>query len=141
MSAKSVFVAREQELTRLESFLDLCLQGKGQNVFVTGEAGSGKTALVTEFARIAQNKYPHLVVVYGQCNSLIGFGDPYLPFQEILQQLMGDVSEGLARGAITKENANRLHKLFSLSGQAIVDVGPELVGLFLPGPDPDVCLQ
>ncbi|RMD62475.1 ATP-binding protein [Candidatus Parcubacteria bacterium] len=69
---QQVFVARERELSQLQSFLDGALAGHppasplqgGQRgvCFVTGEAGAGKTcpepsrraALVTEFARRAQ---------------------------------------------------------------------------------------
>jgi LuxR family transcriptional regulator, maltose regulon positive regulatory protein len=42
-------VARETELARLNERLNLALVGKGGVVFVTGEAGSGKTALLSKF--------------------------------------------------------------------------------------------
>jgi predicted ATP-dependent serine protease len=47
------FVTRERELQCLEGFLDKALGGQGQVCFVAGEAGSGRTALLTEFARCA----------------------------------------------------------------------------------------
>jgi ABC-type dipeptide/oligopeptide/nickel transport system ATPase component len=50
MMADPAFVAREQELGQLWQFLDRTLGSQGQVCFVIGEAGSGKTALVTEFA-------------------------------------------------------------------------------------------
>jgi tetratricopeptide (TPR) repeat protein len=133
MSDKPVFVARERELAQLNSYLDLAIKGDGQVCFVTGEAGIGKTALVSEFIRNAQETHPDLVVVFGQCNAQTGIGDPYLPFREILQQLTGNVDDRLARGTITEENASRLGDLLSLSGRAIVEVGPDLIGLFVPG--------
>ena len=46
-----VFVARETELERLDGYLDAALAGQGSVAFVTGEAGTGKTALVGEFVR------------------------------------------------------------------------------------------
>ncbi|MFQ5814295.1 MAG: ATP-binding protein, partial [Anaerolineae bacterium] len=46
--AQQVFVARERELAQLNEFLNQALAGQGTVCFVTGEAGSGKTALVTE---------------------------------------------------------------------------------------------
>ena len=46
---KPVFVAREGELAQLDAQLDLVLNSQGRVIFVTGEAGSGKTALVDEF--------------------------------------------------------------------------------------------
>jgi predicted ATPase/Flp pilus assembly protein TadD len=132
VSEKTVFVARERELAQLNSFMHRALAGEGQICFVTGDAGSGKTALITEFARRSLEQHPDLVVTFGQCNAHSGIGDPYLPFRETLQQLTGDVDEGLARGTVTTENAARLRNLLSLSGRALVEVGPDLIGLFLP---------
>ena len=54
---RHVFVARERELSQLDSFLSRALAGRGQVCFVTGEAGSGKTAMITEFARRAQAQH------------------------------------------------------------------------------------
>ena len=59
------FVAREGELAQLGQFLDRSLDGLGHVCFVTGEAGSGKTALVTEFARRAQEAHRDLVIAVG----------------------------------------------------------------------------
>jgi tetratricopeptide (TPR) repeat protein len=130
---KQVFVARERELGQLDSFLNRALAGQGQVCFVIGEAGSGKTALITEFARRVQEQHDDLIVAVGQSDAQTGVGDAYLPFREMLSQLTGDVDSELARGAITQENANRLRGLLRLSGQALVDVGPDLVGIFVPG--------
>ena len=130
---KQVFVARERELARLDGFLKRALAAQGLACFVTGEAGSGKTALVSEFARRAQEQYADLAVAVGQSDAQTGVGDAHLPFREVLGQLTGDVETKLAQGAITEENASRLRKLLVLSGQALVEVGPDLVGVFVPG--------
>jgi predicted ATPase len=130
---QQIFVARERELERLDGFLQRALAAQGAVCFVTGEAGSGKTTLVTEFARRAQQAHEDLVVAVGQSDAQTGIGDPYLPFREVLGQLTGDVDAKLAQGAITEENASRLRKLLVLSGQALVEVGPDLVGIFVPG--------
>jgi adenylate cyclase len=130
---QQIFVARERELGRLDAFLQRALAAQGAVCFVTGEAGSGKTALVTEFARRAQEAHEDLVVAVGQSDAQTGIGDAYLPFREVLGQLTGDVEAKLAQGAITEENAGRLRKLLVLSGQALVEVGPDLVGIFVPG--------
>jgi DNA-binding SARP family transcriptional activator len=103
-----VFVARERELAQLDGFLDLTLAGQGRVVFVTGEAGSGKTALVQEFCRRSQDVHPGLGVASGNCNAYTGVGDPYLPFREILALLTGDVEAKWAAGAITRDHARRL---------------------------------
>jgi adenylate cyclase len=132
MDHKQVFVARGRELALLHSLLQHAIQGQGQICFITGEAGAGKTALVTEFVRNALHTDTNLVVAVGQSDSQTGMGDPYLPFREILAQLTGDVEQKLAQGAINEENADRLRKLIGLSGEALLAIGPELIGVFLP---------
>jgi ABC-type oligopeptide transport system substrate-binding subunit len=128
-----VFVARERELAGLQRFLDSALSGHGQVCFVAGEAGGGKTALATEFARRAEESHTDLLVAFGNCNAQSGIGDPYLPFREVLALLTGDVEAKLTRGAITKETADRLRGFLSVSGQALVEFGPDLINLFVPG--------
>jgi ABC-type oligopeptide transport system substrate-binding subunit len=130
---EQVFVARERELSLLKRFLDRTLAGHGTVCFVTGEAGAGKTALVTEFARRAQAEHEDLLVAVGQGDAQTGAGDPYLPFREVLGLLTGDVEAKLAQGAITRENAGRLRDFLRVSGQALVDLGPDLIDIFVPG--------
>jgi Cdc6-like AAA superfamily ATPase len=81
---RSLFVGREIELARLKEFLDLALQSKGSIAFVTGEAGSGKTALLETFTRVAEETDRDLLVAWGACDAYTGSGDPYLPFRDIL---------------------------------------------------------
>jgi DNA-binding SARP family transcriptional activator/tetratricopeptide (TPR) repeat protein len=127
------FVARERELARLDAFLDRALAGRGGVAFVTGDPGSGKTALVAEFARRALAMHPDLVVVQGNGNAYTGLGDPYLPFREIMQMLSGDVEAHWAGGALTREHAVRLWHLLPAAAQALVEAGPDLVDRFVPG--------
>src|SRR5215469_9135117 len=63
-------VGRERELAQLEAWFDTALSGQRQLVFVTGEPGIGKTALVEAFlTRLADNHghVPQLRVGRGQC--------------------------------------------------------------------------
>jgi ABC-type oligopeptide transport system substrate-binding subunit len=131
---RPVFVARERELTQLDGYLNTALAGQGQVVFVTGEAGQGKTALVQEFARRAQAAHPDLIVAGGNGNAYTGVGDPYLPFREILGLLTGDVQDRWAARAISQEQARRLWHILPLAVQALVEAGPDLIDLFVPGP-------
>ena len=128
-----IFIAREEQLNQLKECLAQAVTGQGQVCFVSGEAGSGKTTLVQEFVRRAQAENKDLAVAVGLCDAQTGVGDAYLPFREVLGQLTGDVDAKLAQGAITKENDGRLRNMLVLAGQAIVDVGPDLVGVFVPG--------
>jgi predicted ATPase/DNA-binding SARP family transcriptional activator len=130
---KSVFVARESELAKLDGFLDAALEGQGRVVFVFGDAGTGKTALVNEFTRRAMERHNDVVVAHGNCNAHTGIGDPYLPFREILQMLTGDVEAKRASGTIGHEPARRLWRVLPDAVQALVDVGPGLIDLLVPG--------
>ncbi|MBN1955957.1 MAG: tetratricopeptide repeat protein [Anaerolineae bacterium] len=130
---KPPFVTRERELGQLTSYLDRVRSGQGQVCFISGEAGRGKTTLVNEFTRRAQEQYADLVSAVGQSDAQTGAGDAYLPFREILAQLTGDVEMDLARGTISEENATRLRDLLRFSGRALVEVGPDLIGAFVPG--------
>jgi DNA-binding SARP family transcriptional activator len=130
---KPVFVARDRELAQLARFLDGALAGQGRVVFVTGDAGAGKTALIQEFARHAQAAYPDLVIAWGHGNAHTGAGDPYLPFREVLGLLTGDVEAQWAAGAMTGEQARHLWNTFPLAVGALVETGPDLVDLFVAG--------
>jgi DNA-binding SARP family transcriptional activator/tetratricopeptide (TPR) repeat protein len=127
------FVAREAELARLDEFLEAALAGHGQVTFVTGEAGQGKTALIQAFVRRAQAAHAEMVVAWGNGNAHTGVGDPYLPFREVLWLLTGDVEARWAAGAMEREQARRLWDMLPLTVQALVEVGPDLVGTFVPG--------
>jgi DNA-binding SARP family transcriptional activator/predicted ATPase len=132
-SPPAPFVARERELARLGAYLDTVLAGQGRVVFVTGDAGRGKTALIQEFARRAQEAYPDLIMAGGNCNAHTGIGDPYLPFREALGLLTGDVEARWAAGAITRERARRLWNTLPLTSRALVEDGPDLIDTFIPG--------
>jgi len=130
---RPVFVAREQELDRLADSLKTAVLGKGRVFFVTGDAGSGKTALIQEFCRRAQEWQPDLIVADGKCNAQTGVGDPYLPFIEILNELTGDIEPKYMAGAISREHALRLWNLIPSSVKAIMGNGTDLVNIFVPG--------
>jgi predicted ATPase/DNA-binding SARP family transcriptional activator/predicted negative regulator of RcsB-dependent stress response len=127
------FVGRGQELTWLTGHLEAALARRGQVVFVIGGAGSGKTALVNEFARQAMDAHSDLIVARGKCNAQSGISDPYLPFHEILEMLTGDVEDQRAGGAITDEHARRLWAQLPDTVQALLDKGPDLIDTIIPG--------
>jgi predicted ATPase len=129
----AAFVAREEELQRLRSALDEAVSGHGHVVFVTGDPGTGKTALVNELATQAQARHPELLVASGKCNAHTGIGDPYLPFREVLGLLTGDVEARWAAGAIARDHAVRLWQSLPIAVRALVDTGTDLIDTFVPG--------
>lgn len=126
-----VFAARSREMNKLNDHLAEVMDGKGRVVFITGEAGSGKTALIQEFTRRALNIYPELLVASGNCNAYTGMGDPHLPFREILEFLTGDVESRWAVGAISREQAIRLWNSMPAMARALLEVGPDLLDTFV----------
>jgi adenylate cyclase len=124
-------VGREPELLRLSNALDEALAGRGRAVFVTGEAGRGKSSLLGEFTRRAQAAHSELVVVVGHCNGFTGAGDPLLPFRDALEMLTGDVEARVLAGTIDREYAKRLWLLLPRVVGAIAQNGPELLDRFL----------
>jgi tetratricopeptide (TPR) repeat protein len=128
-----ILVGRGAELARIEQFLDQALAGHGQVIFVAGEAGAGKTALVREFVRHAQAENGDLLVALGEADAQTGVGDPYLPFREVLRLLTGDVGAQLAEGAISSENVSRLREFVGVSARVLLDLGPDLIEFFVPG--------
>ena len=102
-------------------------------VFVTGDPGSGKTALVQEFIRRAMETHGDLIAAQGNSNAQSGVGDPYLPFIEVLQMLTADVEALWLGGGITRQHAVRLWRLLPDVVQALVAAGPELIDRFVLG--------
>jgi adenylate cyclase len=125
-------VAREQELADLETHLRSARNGNGHVVFVTGEAGSGKTTLVQEFSRRAQETHPDMIVVAASCHSYHGLGDPFLPFRQILRLLTGGVEAPSAAGLLSRDHVLRLWHLWPQAVEALVAHGPVLIDTFVP---------
>ena len=81
-----LLVEREAVLRQLDAWLAEAMQGRRRVVLVTGEAGIGKTAVVTAFT--AQTAMQHAVrIAWGQCVEHCGAGEAYMPVFTALGQL------------------------------------------------------
>ncbi len=80
------FVNRSDELSRLRAEFDRLQRSQRRVVFVTGEAGIGKTALVDAFCR-PENLDQSAAIARGQCVSGVGVTEEYYPVMEALGQL------------------------------------------------------
>jgi predicted ATPase/DNA-binding winged helix-turn-helix (wHTH) protein len=79
-------VGRQGEVDTLESRFQRAAQGARQLVFVSGQAGVGKTTVVERWlARLAAGS--GVRIAWGQCVEHYGEGEPYLPLLEALGQL------------------------------------------------------
>ena len=88
--AEPVLVGRERELEELQRYLELSVEGKGTTVFVSGEAGTGKTRLVNEFLSLARQKN-RITVLTGWC--LSNADVPYFPFIEAFSAYYSTLNE------------------------------------------------
>ena len=129
----SVFVGRDRELKLLEGFLDQALEGRGQVVFLTGDPGRGKTALLNAFARGAMDRHPDLLVASGECSAYTGVGDPYHPFRGVMGMLTGDLETQWAAGRLTSQQSIRLWEGMPRVSRALVEHGQDLVDVFVSG--------
>jgi len=130
---KPVFVERDAELATLDAYLQEALRGQTRVVFVSGEAGSGKSALLQEFMRRSLTAHPNLVVGWGTCNAFFGQGVPYLPFRDVMNMLAGDIEPLYANGAISRSQATHWIASFPCVVQSLLEHGPGLLNGILSG--------
>ncbi len=121
-------VGREAELTLVEQKLTQVLSGHGQIIGITAEAGMGKSRLVAEIIRLAQE---HQSIGYGgECQSY-GTNISYLVWQPIWRSFFGLDSAG-----DTQEQISELERQLTLIDPALVPRLP-LLGAVLNVPMPD----
>jgi DNA-binding winged helix-turn-helix (wHTH) protein/predicted ATPase len=82
----ALFVGRAHELSQLQTWSERARQGEQQIVFVSGEAGIGKTTLVEHFLTQAQAEGTARIG-RGHCIEQHEHGEAYLPVLQALQQL------------------------------------------------------
>jgi len=130
---KRKFVGRKHELEELSRTYQQVQLGTGKILFIAGQAGSGKTALVSHFVRKTLHSDTQAAFALGSCNAQAGIGDPYLPFRETIIMLTGDSRAQQTAEKIAPESANRLRTIMVRSTQILVEIAPDLIGIFVPG--------
>src|SRR2546423_10883132 len=80
------FVGREKELRRLMELFELARSNQRQVLFISGGAGSGKTALVEAFSRMLRQNADGTSarVLVGHCFEQFGATEPYMPVWEAI---------------------------------------------------------
>lgn len=122
------FGGRRFELMAVGSAWRSAFAGDRRVVVVTGEAGTGKTRILAEFAGKAHNEGG--VVLYGRCEELVGYA--YQPFAEAFRQYLGDrndreISERVGRfGAALETLVPELHLTTRLGLDELEPLAPEL---------------
>jgi DNA-binding winged helix-turn-helix (wHTH) protein len=85
-SSKPTMVGREDELAQLQTWYSHVLEGQRRVIFVTGEAGIGKTTFAQAFLDFVAEEGTARVG-RGQCIEQYGAGEPYMPVLEALGRL------------------------------------------------------
>src|SRR5215468_10914592 len=109
-----VFVGRVDELAALDAVFERVRDGRPSTVLIGGEAGVGKSRLVSEFTGRARAAGAARVLC-GYCLELSAGGLPFAPFTGVLRELVHDLgADGVAAllpGRSTRELARLLPEL------------------------------
>jgi class 3 adenylate cyclase len=116
-----IVVGRESELSSLEDALLAALRGDGGVVIIGGEAGMGKTRLVTELVNRAQRL--RCAVMSGACSEA-ELSLPYLPFLEAIGN------------RLTTENLDELRQRLGAAADELSQLFPQLGRPSAAGGDP-----
>src|SRR6266550_4114409 len=112
-NATQKMVGREAAMAELDGYLSQALKAQRQVIFITGEAGIGKTTLVDEFHQAATRR-PNLRVIRGQCVEGFGGKEAYYPVREALGQGVRDAGGGSAGHTLAKQPPTWLIQFSSL---------------------------
>src|SRR3990170_8229958 len=99
LPAEPALVGRDHEIEQLTQHLYSALNGKGTTVFISGEAGVGKTRLANEFLTLAKKKGTGIFA--GWCLSEANI--PYFPFREAFNSYISAISDGKTKSVISKQ--------------------------------------
>ncbi|WP_116101188.1 helix-turn-helix transcriptional regulator [Amycolatopsis thermalba] len=99
-------VARADEMRRLRAAFAAAERGEAGAVLVSGDAGVGKTRLLTELAEHAASR--GALVLSGRCLDVREGGLPYLPFAEALSPLSLDDDPEVAEAVRVRPALARL---------------------------------
>lgn len=105
-------LGRDPELGRLRGALAAALDGEAQVVFVSGEAGIGKTTLVEAF--LAEVGRDELVVARGQCVEQRGPGEAYMPVLDALGRICREAGGAPVAELLTQRAPSWFDQLPSL---------------------------
>jgi predicted ATPase/DNA-binding winged helix-turn-helix (wHTH) protein len=81
-----IIVGRESEFVRMREWYAQTLSGERRVVFITGEAGIGKTTFVRAFLKSIDTENRSRIA-HGQCIEQYGAGEPYMPVLEALTRI------------------------------------------------------
>jgi class 3 adenylate cyclase/tetratricopeptide (TPR) repeat protein len=119
---RQVFVGREAEMATLRSGLVAALDGTGGLLLIGGEPGVGKTTLVQQLIREAEQR--GALAVFGRCYESEG-AVPYSPFVEMLEQALAIMPPELVRDDLG-EDAPEIARMVPELRRRFRDIGEPL---------------
>lgn len=127
---KAELIGRDDEFARLKDSLAEAIGGTGQIVSIIGEAGVGKSRLVSELRGVVRPEgdgQPDPLWLEGRCLEL-GMTATYWPFIDMLREYFGFSSEDeeAARAVRVVSTLNELQQGGALSEVRVREVGPLL---------------
>ncbi len=94
--ASPVLIEREREMNKLLDMWRSATKGRGCIALLAGEAGHGKSSLLTDFvARVEAEDAPHKVAL-ASCSAQTGRDEPFWPFADAMNQLVAEPTKTLA---------------------------------------------
>lgn len=118
-------IGRTQALKQLYTYLNIALTGQRQIVFVSGEPGLGKSALVRTFQQQLVAT-PHIWVTLGRGIEHYGVGEAYLPVLDALEQLQSEAKLSILVPTLQRYAPTWLERLPSLSPLGVRDLSPSI---------------
>ena len=126
-TAAFVAAGRQDHLDRIARSLEDIAAGKPRMVFVSAEAGTGKTWLVSEATRRAVRSHPDLVTLWGNSTGRLGATDPYQPFRQILRTMVGDIVVASPQQLVSGQNRHRVLNRIPMAIDALCQEGAGLM--------------
>ena len=117
-----VLVGRSEQLAILDAALERARAGGPSTVLIGGEAGIGKTRLMTEFAAGAAASGARLLA--GGCLDLGAEGLPFAPFAAVLRELVRDLGADGVAALLPAQATREFARLLPEFGEAGVEADP-----------------
>lgn len=116
----SFFIEREELNILRERLDDAVKNGTGSVIFISGEAGSGKTTMIEQFLKECDSYYEeNILTASSRCLDMDGVSRGFLPWKEILIELDADKAAGK-----DEEKKNNFKKVIKV---IFDDAGPEWI--------------
>lgn len=113
---------REDLLQKVEEATASAFAGTPTLLLLAGDAGTGKTHIIHEICRTSRQQSDHVSIAWGECTSGAGSAEPYLPFVQAFNHILG--LSGQTRDA---EVLAQQHEHIS----DLLTIAPDLIGTFV----------